>query len=67
VHTITLAPELPGALDLIERGVARGIRFSVGHSGLTYEQVMQAIERGLSLSTHTFNGMLGLHHREPGP
>lgn len=66
VRRITLAPELPGALELIERGAALGIRFSVGHSGASHDQVMLAVERGLSQATHTFNGMAGLHHREPG-
>jgi N-acetylglucosamine-6-phosphate deacetylase len=51
---------------MIERGTRLGIRFSVGHSSASYEQVLQAADHGLSQSTHTFNGMTGLHHREPG-
>lgn len=63
---ITVAPERPGALELIERGVARGAHFAVGHSGASYEQVLAAADRGLRQATHTFNGMLGLNHRLPG-
>jgi N-acetylglucosamine-6-phosphate deacetylase len=66
IRLIALAPELPGTIDLIERGTHQGIRFSVGHSSASYEQVIQAADHGLSQATHTFNGMTGLHHREPG-
>ncbi len=66
VRLMTIAPERRGALTCIEQGVAQGIEFAIGHSGATYEQVLEAVERGLRQSTHTFNGMLGLHHREPG-
>jgi N-acetylglucosamine-6-phosphate deacetylase len=66
VRLITLAPELPGAIELIDQGVADGIEFAVGHSGASYEQVIEAADHGLRQSTHTFNGMLGIHHRTPG-
>jgi N-acetylglucosamine-6-phosphate deacetylase len=66
VRLITLAPELPGAIELIDQGVAHGIEFAVGHSGASYEQVIEAADHGLRQSTHTFNGMLGIHHRTPG-
>jgi N-acetylglucosamine-6-phosphate deacetylase len=66
VRLVAVAPELPGALPFIEHGVNRGLRFSVAHSGASYEQVMKAADIGLSQATHTFNGMLGIHHREPG-
>jgi N-acetylglucosamine-6-phosphate deacetylase len=66
IRLIALAPELPGTIELIERGVRKGIRFSVGHSSASYEQVILAADHGLSQATHTFNGMTGLHHREPG-
>ena len=48
----TLAPELPGAIELIKACKKAGIITSVGHSQATYEQMMQAIENGLSHSTH---------------
>jgi N-acetylglucosamine-6-phosphate deacetylase len=66
VRSVTLAPELPGALEFIREGVSRGVRFSAGHTGASYAQMQQAVDAGLSLTTHTFNGMPALHHREPG-
>lgn len=66
VRLIAVAPEIPGVLALIERGVDKRIRFSAGHCQANYEQMMQAVDRGLNQATHTFNAMLGLHHREPG-
>ena len=66
LRKMTLAPELPVALELIEAMSREGIAASAGHSAATYEQVLQAIQAGLSCSTHTYNGMLPLHHRQPG-
>ena len=66
VRLITLAPELPGADQLIDAGRCHGIEFAIGHSGADYETVLAAAERGLRQATHTFNGMAGLHHRAPG-
>jgi N-acetylglucosamine-6-phosphate deacetylase len=66
VKLITVAPELDGSLELIDEGVKRGIEFAIGHSGASYEQVGIAADHGVRQATHTFNGMLGLHHRNPG-
>lgn len=66
VRMMTLAPELDGALELIRAGRARGVRFSAGHSGAAYEELVAAADAGLAHATHTFNGMPPLHHREPG-
>ncbi|HSW36487.1 MAG TPA: N-acetylglucosamine-6-phosphate deacetylase, partial [Candidatus Limnocylindrales bacterium] len=66
VRLITLAPELDGALELIDAGVKAGIEFAVGHSGANYGQVTTAAERGLRQASHLFNGMIELHHRFPG-
>jgi N-acetylglucosamine-6-phosphate deacetylase len=66
VGTITLAPELEGALDLIRRFVARGHRVSLGHSGATYEQALAAVAAGASRATHLFNRMRPMTHRDPG-
>ena len=63
---ITVAPEIDGALALIEAGVAHGVDFAVGHSDADLEIVTQAADRGLRQATHTFNAMKGLHHRTPG-
>ena len=44
----------------------KGIEFAVGHSTASYENMLEAIEKGLRQATHTFNGMDPLHHRNPG-
>lgn len=64
---ITMAPELPGAVDAIHRLVRAGVRVALGHTAANYEQACAAFDAGASLLTHTFNGMPTLHHREPGP
>lgn len=66
LRIIAVAPELPGALEMIKAAVARGVRASMAHSDASYEQVKQAVAAGLSQVTHLFDGMRGLHHREPG-
>ncbi len=66
VKLMTVAPEVKEAHELISYGVQKGVQFAVGHSGASYEQVVQSADWGLNQATHTFNGMLGLHHREPG-
>ncbi len=66
VRVVTLAPELPGGLDLVRRLVAGGVVASVGHTDATYEEARQAFEAGATMVTHLFNAMRGLHHREPG-
>lgn len=66
IRLVTLAPERPGALDAIRYCAQYGVVAVVGHSEATYEQVITAADAGLSQSTHTFNGMSPLHHRNPG-
>ncbi|CAN5913951.1 N-acetylglucosamine-6-phosphate deacetylase [soil metagenome] len=66
VGEVTLAPELPGALDLVDLLVARGVVVSVGHSDATAAQAAAAAARGARSVTHLFNAMRPLHHREPG-
>lgn len=66
VRLITAAPERPGALELIEAGLDAGVEFALGHTDATYDQVLEAASRGVRQATHTFNAMVGLHHREPG-
>ncbi len=66
VKWMTLAPELPGALELVERLTRVGAVASVGHSDATYAQVKAAVEAGARAGTHIFNAMRPLHHREPG-
>ena len=66
VGIITLAPELEGGIDLIRWLSARGHRVSLGHSGATYDQALEAIAAGARHATHLFNRMPPLGHRSPG-
>ena len=66
IRLMTLAPEMPGALELIEHAVAGGVRVSLGHSDATAAETEAAIAAGASSATHTFNAMRALNHREPG-
>ena len=66
VSMVTLAPELPGALELVEECVARGVRVSLGHSGATAGEAAAAFARGAASVTHVFNAMRPFHHRDPG-
>jgi N-acetylglucosamine-6-phosphate deacetylase len=66
VGIVTLASELDGGLDLIRWLVARGHRVSLGHSGATYEEALEAIAAGARHATHLFNRMPPLGHRAPG-
>jgi N-acetylglucosamine-6-phosphate deacetylase len=63
---VTLAPELPGALEVVQALVQRGVVVSAGHSMATVEQARRAFEAGVSYSTHIFNAMAPLHQFEPG-
>lgn len=66
IKLVTLAPEQPGATDLIKYLKTNQIIASIGHSDATFEQVESAIKDGLSHVTHLYNQMRELHHREPG-
>jgi N-acetylglucosamine-6-phosphate deacetylase len=66
VRLVTIAPELPGALELIEQLAARGVAVSLGHSGASADVARAAIDAGASMVTHVFNAMGPLHHRAPG-
>lgn len=66
VGIITVAPEVEGVLDLIPAWVRSGHRVSLGHSGATYEQGMEAVSAGARHATHLFNRMSGFSHRTPG-
>ena len=66
VGIVTLAPELDGGLDSIRWLVARGHRVSLGHSGATYDEALEAIAAGARHATHLFNRMPPLGHRAPG-
>jgi N-acetylglucosamine-6-phosphate deacetylase len=66
VSEMTLAPELDGALELIDLLNARGVVASCGHSDATAEQANRAFDRGAATVTHLFNAMRPLGHRDPG-
>jgi N-acetylglucosamine-6-phosphate deacetylase len=64
---MTIAPELPGALDAIAFLVSHGMVAAIGHTDATYGQVIAAVKAGATVGTHVFNGMRPPHHRNPGP
>ncbi len=66
IKIITIAPELPGALKVIEKCVEHGIRVNMGHSDATYKQGVDGKKAGATGITHIFNAMKPFHHREPG-
>ncbi len=66
IRIVTLAPEVEGALPLIDHLVAQGIVVAVGHTDATYAEAAAAFDRGARLATHLFNAMRPYHHREPG-
>ncbi|WP_010284689.1 N-acetylglucosamine-6-phosphate deacetylase [Bacillus timonensis] len=66
IRLVTLAPEEPGGLELTAHLKNTGVVASIGHSDAVYEEVEAAIEAGVTHATHLFNGMRGIHHREPG-
>ncbi len=66
IKIITLAPELSGALAVIEKAASIGIRVNMGHSAATYDQAADGALAGATGVTHLFNAMSSMHHREPG-
>lgn len=67
VKLITIAPEVEGAKAFIEEiSHSTDIALSMGHTKATYEQAMEGIEAGITHTTHLFNAMTPLHHRNPG-
>jgi N-acetylglucosamine-6-phosphate deacetylase len=66
IRLITLAPEVPGNMDVIESLVQAGYRVQIGHTLASYDETVQAMGKGANGFTHLFNAMTGLHHRKPG-
>ena len=66
VKLITLAPEIASSEGLMRAALAHGATVSIGHSGADYEGAGRYFAAGASQVTHTFNGMPGIHHRQPG-
>lgn len=67
LRQVTIAPELPGALNAVEEFVAAGVVVAVGHTEAGMDLAREAFARGATLLTHAFNAMPGIHHRSPGP
>ncbi|HEV2256475.1 MAG TPA: N-acetylglucosamine-6-phosphate deacetylase [Streptosporangiaceae bacterium] len=66
LRVITVAPELPGALAVIQAATRAGVTVAIGHTDATAEVTLAAIDAGATHATHLFNGMRPPHHREPG-
>jgi N-acetylglucosamine-6-phosphate deacetylase len=66
VTMVTLAPELPGALELVGELARAGIVVALGHSAATAEQASEAVRAGASVVTHLFNAMSPVSSRSPG-
>ena len=66
VRMMTIAPELPGALEVIAEAARRKVCVSMGHSDATLEAAQAAARAGARHATHTFNAMRPLDHRDPG-
>ncbi len=66
VRMMTIAPELPGALEVIAEAARRKVCVSIGHSDAIIESARAAVKAGARHATHTFNAMRPLDHREPG-
>jgi N-acetylglucosamine-6-phosphate deacetylase len=63
---MTIAPEIPGALETITYATSLGVRCSLGHSNATVREAMAGKSAGATSATHTFNAMRSLDHRDPG-
>lgn len=66
IRLITIAPEMPGGLDLIRHCADQGVRVSIGHTNAIAAEAREGIEAGAHSATHTYNAMRALDHREPG-
>ncbi|GAB3607661.1 N-acetylglucosamine-6-phosphate deacetylase [Conyzicola nivalis] len=67
LRQITIAPELPNAMEAIDVLVEAGVTVAIGHTEATFELAREAFDRGARIITHVFNAMPGIHHRAPGP
>lgn len=66
IKMVTIAPELPGGIELIDFLKKRGVVVAIAHSNATYEEAQNAFEQGATHITHCFNAMPAIHHRAPG-
>lgn len=66
IKIMTMAPELPGGMELIRFLKSSGVEVSLGHSEADYDTALAAIDAGATRATHLYNAMSGVHHRKPG-
>ena len=66
ISVMTIAPELPGAMEVIALAAQRNVRVSIGHSDAEFSVARKAVDAGARHATHTFNAMRPLDHRDPG-
>lgn len=68
IRLMTIAPEVEGTLAFVKdiKKIAEHVRFSIGHSAASFEDALKGYDVGIDSTTHMFNAMTGLHHREPG-
>jgi N-acetylglucosamine-6-phosphate deacetylase len=66
LRLITLAPELPGGLELLAAAREASVAVSIGHTDATYDEALRALEAGAAMGTHLYNGMRPFAQREPG-
>ncbi len=66
IRLVTLAPEKENGNELVSYLAENGVIASVGHSDATYSEMAEAVKAGATHVTHLFNGMRGMHHRDPG-
>ncbi len=67
LRMVTLAPEIPGGMDVLRALVAADVLVAVGHTAADTPTTQEAVAAGARIATHLFNGMPPLHHRFPGP
>jgi len=63
---MTIAPEIPGAIDIIKKLKKNKVVAAIGHTNATYEEALKGFDAGITHATHMFNAMSALHHRKPG-
>ena len=66
IRVLTIAPELPGAIEVITEAAKRGVCVSLGHSDADSDAARAGMAAGARHATHTFNAMRPLGHRDPG-
>ncbi len=66
IKVIALAPEKDPDGSFAEHVTKKGVKVSLGHTNATYEEMKNGVDHGATIAVHTYNGMKGLHHREPG-